>query len=115
MPHEKILKKPPGILSNCVTELPPVKEPGVDWNNIINEHKTNKFAVIPLYYRNNPPETIGTCLKRNKDESQSWTIRATSKAVIEMEANVYTLRIPTASTQNSEMIIDFEQKMKGFL
>ena len=32
-----------------------------------------------------------------------------------MEANVYTLRIPTASTQNSEMIIDFEQKMKGFL
>ena len=71
--------------------------------------------MIPLYYRNNPPETIGTCLKRNKDEAQSWTIRATSKAVIEIEANVYTLRIPTASTQNSQMIIDFEQKMKGFL
>ena len=80
----------------------------------MSAHKTNKFAVIPLYYRNNPPDTIGACLKRNEDERQSWRMRATSEAVIEMEANVYTLRIPTATSQNSQMVIDFEQKMKGF-
>ena len=92
----------------------PVKQPGLDWSTLVSEHKTNKFAVIPLYYRNNPPETIGTCLRRNAEETQSWGMRATSEAVIEMEANVYTLRIPTATSQNSQMVINFEHKMKGF-
>ena len=92
----------------------PVKHPGLDWSTLVSEHKTNKFAVIPLYYRNNPPETIGTCLRRNVEETQSWGMRAPSEDVIEMEANVYTLRIPTATYQNSQMVIDFEHKMKGF-
>jgi len=102
------LSKRPDILND------PVKQPGLDWSTLVREHKTNKFAVIPLYYRNNPPETIGTCLRRNVEETQSWGMRAASEAVIEMEANVYTLRIPTATSQNSQIVIDFEQKMKGF-
>ena len=104
----KKLSKRPDILTD------PVKQPGLDWSTLVSEHKTNKFAVIPLYYRNNPPETIGTCLRRNVEETQSWGMRAASEAVIEMEANVYTLRIPTATSQNSQIVIDFEQKMKGF-
>ena len=101
---------PPDLLT--YTNAPHVKQPGLDWGSLVTEHKTNKFAVIPLYYRNNPPDTIGACLKRNEDERQTWRMRAAPEAVIEMEANVYTLRIPTATTQNSHMVIDFEQKMK---
>jgi len=107
LPLERLGKRP-DILND------PVKQPGLDWSRLVSEHKTNKFAVIPLYYRNNPPETIGTCLMRNVEETQSWGMRAASEAVIEMEANVYTLRIPTATSQNSQIVIDFEQKMKGF-
>ena len=111
LPSEKP-SNPPDILK--YTSLVHDKQPGLDWSTLVSAHKTNKFAVIPLYYRNNPPDTIGACLKRNEDERQSWRMRATSEAVIEMEANVYTLRIPTATSQNSQMVIDFEQKMKGF-
>ena len=110
LPFEKP-SNPPDLLTNTNAQ---VKQPGLDWSTLVSEHKTNKFAVIPLYYRNNPPDSIGACLKRNEDERQSWGMRATSEAVIEMEANVYTLRIPTATTQNSQVVIDFEQKMKGF-
>ena len=41
-----------------------------DWHQLVKTHKTSKFALIPLYYTDDAPDYVGTCIKRNTEEKQ---------------------------------------------